>query len=812
MKKFNAIIRNLKKYKNSNFFKAKFLFTNFYEKEKINEKEILFESFLGNNFNGNPFYIFKEICENSKYDEYKKYIVASSEKNKKSIIKMLDNYGLLGKADIVLRNTKQYCYLLATAKYLINNVTFPTYFIRKEEQIYLNTWHGTPLKGLGRNIKDKPNSIGNVQRNFIHATHLLFPNDFTFDIIREDYMLNNIYTGKYIKSGYPRNDIFFNEERRKFVKEKLGLKNKKIVVYMPTWREKTNPKQKNDKQLTYIMYALYEFEKKLPDDTVVLVKLHHLANKAIDFKEFDKIIPFPEEYETYDVLNIADKLVTDYSSVMFDFLNTGKDVILYTYDEKEYCNGRSLYMEIKDLPFYYSDDINLVCEKIKEESQTEKNEKIRNELCFYDSKDSVSKLCEYIFEKNLSNDKFEVIDHTKYNNGKKNILIFAGGLQKNGITSALRAILNNIDLDENNYFLTFYNNATKQNIDFINNLDKRVCYMPIMGQKNFKKYEAIFYHLYFRWNINVINKIKKIYDREKFRLYRNINFDTVIHYTGYERQIIHLLSSFKNSKKIIYTHNDLKKERKLRKNIHLNSLKYAYNTFDKIAIIRNGMEKEIKSNVKDVDIKKIFLAHNINDIKYIRNKANEKIEFSSNTVSNVEKETLENILNTNAIKFINIARFSPEKGLDILVEAFLKFNKEFPNSYLILIGGHGKDYDKIKKMSEVNEKIIIIKNLYNPYSILNKSDCFVLSSHYEGLPMAIMEAMILKKKIICTNIPGPREFLNEKNYAYLVETNIDSIYKGMIKFKEDGLKECNVFDAEEFNEMAIEEFYNLINK
>ena len=115
-------------------------------------------------------------------------------------------------------------------------------------------------------------------------------------------------------------------------------------------------------------------------------------------------------------------------------------------------------------------------------------------------------------------------------------------------------------------------------------------------------------------------------------------------------------------------------------------------------------------------------------------------------------------------------------------------------------------------MSEVNEKIIIIKNLYNPYYILNKSDCFVLSSHYEGLPMTIMEAMILKKKIICTNIPGPREFLNEKNYAYLVETNIDSIYKGMIKFKEDGLKECNVFDAEEFNEMAIEEFYNLINK
>ena len=812
MKQINAIIRNLNKYKNSKFFKAKFVYTSFYEKEKINEKEILFESFLGNNFNGNPFYIFKEICENPKYNTYKKYIIASNEKNKENIIKMLENYGLLEKADIVLRNTKQYCYLLATVKYLINNVTFPTYFIRKEGQIYLNTWHGTPLKGLGRNIKDKPNTIGNVQRNFIHSTHLLFPNDFTFDVVREDYMLNNIYEGKYIKSGYPRNDIFFDQKRRKELKEELGLKDKKVVVYMPTWRERTNPRQKNDKQLIYIMYALYEFEKKLPKDTVVLVKLHHLANKAINFREFEKIMQFPTEYETYDVLNIADKLVTDYSSVMFDFLNAGRDVILYTYDEEEYCNGRSLYMKIKDLPFYHSDDISFICDKIKEESSSEENEKIRNELCYYDCKDSAKKICDYIFEGNVSNDKFEVIDYTKYNNAKKNIMIFAGGLQKNGITSALRAILNNIELDEYNYFLSFYNNATKKNIDFINDLDKRVCYMPIMGQKDFKKSEAIFHHLYFRWNIKVINRIRKIYNREKFRLYRNIKFDTVIHYTGYERQIIHLLSSFKESRKIIYTHNNLKKERELRNNIHTNSLKYAYNTFDKITIIREGMEKEIKDNIKDVDIKKIHIAHNINDIQYIRNRAIEKIKFDKGTVTNVTEEALEDILNTNAIKFINIARFSPEKGLDLLVKAFIKFNAEYPNSYLILIGGHGKDYNKIKEMAEENNRIIIIKNLSNPYNILNKCDCFILSSHYEGLPMAIMEALILKKKIISTNITGPREFLKKGNYGHLVKKDENSIYDGMVKFKNDGLKECSNFDAEKFNEMAIKEFYDLINK
>ena len=145
------------------------------------------------------------------------------------MIYILYNFCNLRFCIIVIRNSKEYCKVLAEAKYLINNVSFPTYFMRKPEQIYLNTWHGTPLKGLGRNIKDDPISIGNVQRNFMHATHLLFPNEYTFDIMRKDYMIEKFYNGKYILTGYPKNDIFFNKKIKKRIQNELNINDKKVI-------------------------------------------------------------------------------------------------------------------------------------------------------------------------------------------------------------------------------------------------------------------------------------------------------------------------------------------------------------------------------------------------------------------------------------------------------------------------------------------------------------------------------------------------------------------------------------------------------
>ena len=99
----------------------------------------------------------------------------------------------------------------------------------------------------------------------------------------------------------------------------------------------------------------------------------------------------------------------------------------------------------------------------------------------------------------------------------------------------------------------------------------------------------------------------------------------------------------------------------------------------------------------------------------------------------------------------------------------------------------------------------------NPYPILKKCNLFVLSSYYEGLPMTIMESLILNIPILSVDIEGPRAFLSQ-GYAYLVEESKQGLLEGMQKYMKKDMPECKKFDAEEFNQKAIEEFYNLLKK
>lgn len=805
----------VRKFKSNAIYRARFYYTHYREKLPMNEKAILFESFNGDDFTGNPFYLLLEACSNERYSGYTKYVAVkkSDLENDKKVETLLRNYDLLDQVVLVRRNSREYCKLLASAKYLVNNVTFPTFFIKREGQVYLNTWHGTPLKGLGRNIKDNPNTIGNVQRNFLMSDYLLYPNKYSFEHIRHDYMLDQFYTGQYVLSGYPCNSTFFDQSRVDSIKEQLEISDKKVVVYMPTWRGKEKGK-KVDKHIFYILHLLYEMESKLDDDVVVFVKLHHLAMSSIELDEFEKIKAFPTEFETYDFLNVADCLITDYSSVMFDYLNTDKKVFLYTYDKEEYMAGRSIYTDIDTLPFQAFDTPKPLCEALNAQLGSASYGTYRDMFCHYDSAYAAKDLLALLLFGEVS-ERMELIDGKKFRNNKPNVLIFAGELAKNGLTTALKGLINYVDTSKMNYVLTFYTKKTNRNKQVINEFRDEISYIPIQGAKNLTFIGAVCQLLYFKMNIDtafVNRQIEKNAAREVERSYPTIHFDYAIHYTGYERHIIHIINAL-DAKKAIYTHNDLLKERKTRNNIHVPSLKKAYRQYDRIVIIRESMREEIKKNIPGVDDTKIVVAHNLNNLELIKRRAKKKVTFDDDTYCNIELDELNSVLqNKNVLKFIDIARFSPEKGLDQLIFAFNRFRKENPDAYLIIVGGHGKDFDAICALAESEEtkNVIIIRSISNPYPILAKCDCFVLSSHYEGLPMTIMEALILDKKVISTNIPGPSEFLSQ-GYGYLVEDSVDGILKGMQEFEKTGLKTLTKFDAQAFNKNALAEFEAIFN-
>ncbi len=809
-KSIKAAIRLAKKASKSQFFRAKFRFVNYSKKFDIDEKLVLFEAFMGNDFTGNPFYVFEHLCNNSEYDSFKK-IIAVNKAHLPKVKALIEKYGYTKNVEIIKRNTPEYCKALTTAKYLVNNVSFPTYFVKREGQIFLNTWHGTPLKGLGRSIKDNPNSIGNVQRNFLMCDYLLFPNRYSYEHIKEDYMLEQFYKGDYVLAGYPCNSKFFGNENADDIRKEFGLEGKRVIVYMPTWREVPKGSALN-KQIYYMMHLLIELDDKLDDNTVVFVKMHHLAKGAVNLNGFKRIREFPSDFETYDFLSAADSLITDYSSVMFDFANTGKSVYLYTYDKEEYMAGRSMYFDISGLPFFATDDVHSLVNEINE-NKTYDYHDFRKEFCEFDCREAAGNLTELmIYGKKADN--IELVHGPDLFNGKENVLIYTGVLQKNGMTTALKNLVNTLDASERNYVLTFYAAKTNANKLLINEFQKDVMYMPMQGSKNLTVTEGILQLLYYR-NINtklVRKAVDRIYKREIERLYPNIHFDHVIHFTGYEKHIMQLLGRF-DCKKHIWVHNNMYEEAKAGKNLHLNSIKYAYSEFDSIVVVRDTMKDELVSFMSEEELKKIRLVHNQNDVASITQKADNEIEFQDNTYCNVEIGKLNEVLNDESVdKFINIARFSEEKGMDRLITAFDKYRNETDkNAYLVIIGGYGVQFSKIKSMivddngKQVRDNIILIKSIMNPYPILKKCDAFVLSSYYEGLPMTIIEALILDVPVISTDITGPREFL-QKGYGYLVENSEQGIIDGFKAFKNHKLDNMTRFDVVKFNKDAMDEF------
>lgn len=813
IKNVRAIKRNIKRFYKSSFFRAKFTYTKYYETLAIDSYAFLIQSYSGTSISGNPFYFLEELCNNIKYKSYKKYVAVTASEYRE-VKKFLDGHNFTNVV-LVKLHTRKYCKILASAKYLINNVTFPHYFIKREEQIYLNTWHGTPLKGLGKFMPEDMLTIGNVQRNFFMSDYILLPNQFTIDIINRDYMLEKLYNGKFVLTGYPRNNVFYDLDRQKKIKEKEKLKDKKIYVYMPTWRG-THALRDDTELFYYIMHMLIELDKNLDDNSILYVKEHNMSSLEIDFEQFEHVEKFPSKYETYEFLSIADCLITDYSSVMFDYANTGRKIILYAYDQDDYLKNRGMYIDFNSLPFekvYTTKD--LITSVINIDSYNSYEEDVQKYIEF-DKNKSIEDVLEYLLHNNESEKLNVQCNKKNILETKKNTLIFTGALHKNGITSALKGVLYNAKKEDKNFVLTFYARQVKPNRQTVAMLSKDFDYICIQGECNYKFSELLSVFLYFRLNISnkyIMKKIEKVFKRESQRIYPNIKFDYLIHYTGYERKIMNLFS-YMTGKKMIYVHNNLIKEHKSKNNIHMPSLISCYNNFDKIVIIRESMREELLGSLKSDEKDKVFLAHNLNNYNSILELANEKIEFDEDTISTVDESKLTDILqNPTITKFINIARFSKEKGLDNLIKAFEIYHANHRDSYMIIIGGYGPTYEEVLNLatkSICSDSICIIQSISNPYPILKMSNAFILSSHYEGLPMVIMEALILNKPVISTSISGPKEFL-EQGYGYLVPDSIDGLVEGMNKYTDTHLSDAKRFDYVAFNENAISEFENLFD-
>lgn len=387
----------LSEYDDYHFVRSNALLKRYYvgqlDKTKVSRNKVLIESFHGKDISDSPYAIMMELLKRKKYKIY----VASDELCKKKNKEFIKKNKL--KVKLVVIRSKKYYKLLATAKYLVNNVSFPKCLITRDEQIHLNTWHGTPLKTLGKNMKKGIESMSNIQHNFLQANYLLFPNRYTKDCMMEDYNLNQLYTNKTIVSGYPRNTIFCDEKKGKETKKLLGLEDKEVFIYMPTWRGKNSY---GAMKTTAVREILEEFDKNLNDNQCMFVNLHPNVGENIDYSDFKHIDSFPTEVAKYEFINCSDALITDYSSIFFDYSITKKPIVLFMYDYDDYMEDRGMYIDVKSLPFKQIYNIEEMCDSFKDSKiltyRYDDAKDYFDKYTSYDSIDATEKLVDYVFD------------------------------------------------------------------------------------------------------------------------------------------------------------------------------------------------------------------------------------------------------------------------------------------------------------------------------------------------------------------------------------------------------------------------------
>lgn len=439
-----------------------------FSKKPLDPKAVIIQAQHGNNLSGSMFYILRELSKD-KYSDLKLYVPYNAAK-KAEFSKLIKSYGF-NRAVLVDINSREYARLLATSKYLFNDTSFAAYYSKREGQVYLNTWHGTPLKTLGKSSITDFFDIANLQKNFVSADYLLYPNEYTRDNMFRDYMLPDIYAGKVLLAGYPRNEIFFDTNRRAELKKKLKLDGKQIIAYMPTWRGNVR-KVDHKKHVTETQEYLKYLDSVLNDNQELYVNFHPFVSADMDISSLEKVHMFPAQCETYDFLNIADILITDYSSVMFDYSITGGKVILFTYDEEEYLGTRGIYLDFDKLPFARVNTVKALAAEIKSSNNPDISA-LLEEFCKYDRSNISEQICDMVIggtdtELNVQNCAPE----------KENVFLFAGdALSKSSRTDAFLQAVQGANGGSTSYYVSYVTDDVRADTEELYKISQQINFM-----------------------------------------------------------------------------------------------------------------------------------------------------------------------------------------------------------------------------------------------------------------------------------------------------------------------------------------------
>ncbi|SDB87701.1 CDP-glycerol glycerophosphotransferase family protein [Shouchella lonarensis] len=310
----------------------------------VNERLVMFESYSGKQYSCNPRAIYEYMRE-QKMD----YTLIWSVKKQHE--RLFEENGVR----YVRRLSLQWFLLMARAKFWVINSRMPNWVPKPVHTVYVQTWHGTPLKKLVADMTDvkmpgvtKQAYVKHFHAESSHWDYLISPNRYSSDIFRRAFQFKK----EMLETGYPRNDVLTTKSHPDAIaalKKKFAIStDKKVFLYAPTWRDDEHAGP-----------GAYTFQLQIDLDTfretygaraVLLVKLHSFISEKLDLSSYnDCVKDVSTYYDINELYLVSDMLITDYSSVFFDYANLGRPIIFFTYDLERYRDEvRGFYFSLEE--------------------------------------------------------------------------------------------------------------------------------------------------------------------------------------------------------------------------------------------------------------------------------------------------------------------------------------------------------------------------------------------------------------------------------------------------------------------------------
>ena len=297
------------------------------------EKIVLLNSFGGKKYDDSPKAVYEKMCNDIRFKDYR-FVWAFHNP---------DSFDVPGASKIKTDSLEYFLTALRASIWITNSSLERGLNFKPKDTLYVNTWHGSTIKKMGIDI-DKNNSsfqsLGKMKVDIMTAQNEEQANIFSrvFDIPRENFLV----------CGLPRNDFLLSTTSDYIdrIKKHLHLpKGKKIILYAPTFRE-------FDRDSRGVILKppldLKKWETVLADEYVLLFRAHYEVAAVMGLTTDE----FCRDVTNYPVLNdlllVADILISDYSSIVFDYALLERPIFHYCYDYDRYEAKRGMYMDIRE--------------------------------------------------------------------------------------------------------------------------------------------------------------------------------------------------------------------------------------------------------------------------------------------------------------------------------------------------------------------------------------------------------------------------------------------------------------------------------